>query len=162
MTGTYLIHFGIRGQKWGIRNGPPYPLDKDRSTRKEKLVKIGRDFIKNSGLLGMNLQFFASYPKTNLSFYSKNHSHSSDNLVQYDTRNRHMSDENYEKTVELWEYYDYIDNAKNERFLEACDTYLDDPIRGNQPMVKVPYGDYVYNVINGGTNVYKIIDWRKI
>lgn len=23
----YLSHHGIKGQKWGIRNGPPYPLD---------------------------------------------------------------------------------------------------------------------------------------
>ena len=25
----YLIHHGIPGQKWGDRNGPPYPLDKE-------------------------------------------------------------------------------------------------------------------------------------
>lgn len=25
---TYLTHHGIQGQKWGIKNGPPYPLDK--------------------------------------------------------------------------------------------------------------------------------------
>lgn len=23
-----LYHHGIKGQKWGVRNGPPYPLDK--------------------------------------------------------------------------------------------------------------------------------------
>lgn len=23
----YLSHYGIEGQKWGVRNGPPYPLD---------------------------------------------------------------------------------------------------------------------------------------
>ena len=25
----YLIHHGIDGQKWGVQNGPPYPLDKE-------------------------------------------------------------------------------------------------------------------------------------
>lgn len=25
-----LFHHGIKGQKWGIRNGPPYPLDKSK------------------------------------------------------------------------------------------------------------------------------------
>lgn len=24
---TYLAHHGILGQKWGVQNGPPYPLD---------------------------------------------------------------------------------------------------------------------------------------
>lgn len=24
--GLYLVHHGIRGQKWGVKNGPPYPL----------------------------------------------------------------------------------------------------------------------------------------
>lgn len=27
----HLIHHGIKGQKWGIRNGPPYPLKKNKN-----------------------------------------------------------------------------------------------------------------------------------
>lgn len=23
----YLSHHGIKGQKWGVRNGPPYPIE---------------------------------------------------------------------------------------------------------------------------------------
>lgn len=26
MNYFYLAHHGIQGQKWGVRNGPPYPL----------------------------------------------------------------------------------------------------------------------------------------
>lgn len=32
----YLIHHGIEGQKWGVRNGPPYPLDKNKFNKKKK------------------------------------------------------------------------------------------------------------------------------
>ena len=23
---TYLAHHGVKGQKWGVKNGPPYPI----------------------------------------------------------------------------------------------------------------------------------------
>ena len=35
-----LYHHGIQGQKWGVRNGPPYPLGSDVSTG-SRLRKIG-------------------------------------------------------------------------------------------------------------------------
>lgn len=28
-----LMHHGIKGQRWGVENGPPYPLDKEESRR---------------------------------------------------------------------------------------------------------------------------------
>lgn len=38
-----LAHHGIKGQKWGVRNGPPYPLDKSRKsdTIVEDAIKSG-------------------------------------------------------------------------------------------------------------------------
>lgn len=43
VTGNYytneLYHHGIKGQKWGIQNGPPYPLD-DPNLPGKKLYKI--------------------------------------------------------------------------------------------------------------------------
>ena len=29
-----LYHHGIEGQKWGVRNGPPYPLTKEAKRKK--------------------------------------------------------------------------------------------------------------------------------
>lgn len=37
MEDAAIYHHGIKGQKWGVRNGPPYPLDEATSTK----VKAG-------------------------------------------------------------------------------------------------------------------------
>ena len=34
-----LYHHGIKGQEWGVRNGPPYPLDDGNHSAKEKKSK---------------------------------------------------------------------------------------------------------------------------
>ena len=46
-----LVHHGIKGQEWGKRNGPPYPLDADAYSAKERKIgekEIG-EFIKRYG-----------------------------------------------------------------------------------------------------------------
>lgn len=35
----WLAHHGIKGQKWGIRNGPPYPLESDDNFGRSLLKK---------------------------------------------------------------------------------------------------------------------------
>ncbi len=41
---NYLEHHGIDGMKWGVQNGPPYPLDKEKHDR---VVKKGQKKIKS-------------------------------------------------------------------------------------------------------------------
>jgi len=44
-----LIHHGIDGQKWGIQNGPPYPLDpSDYSKSEKKALKQDLKWIKKN------------------------------------------------------------------------------------------------------------------
>lgn len=46
MHGSYLAHYGIKGQSWGVRNGPPYPLNQkthDRVLRKHALQQKSKD-----------------------------------------------------------------------------------------------------------------------
>lgn len=42
-----LTHHGIKGQSWGVRNGPPYPLDADVHKR----VVTGENQVKEKGLI---------------------------------------------------------------------------------------------------------------
>ena len=37
----YLQHNGIKGQKWGVRNGPPYPLkyEDHSAVQKKKTIQ---------------------------------------------------------------------------------------------------------------------------
>ena len=39
MNKLYLVHHGIKGQSWGERNGPPYPLSDEQASAKQK--KLG-------------------------------------------------------------------------------------------------------------------------
>lgn len=43
---SFLSHHGIRGQKWGVKNGPPYPLDQEKHDR--VVGKIGKRQRKSS------------------------------------------------------------------------------------------------------------------
>ena len=41
-----LKHYGIEGQKWGVRNGPPYPLDRQKvkkSSIQDKAKRVLKD-----------------------------------------------------------------------------------------------------------------------
>jgi len=53
--GNELKHHGIKGQKWGVRNGPPYPL-----------TSLKKNF------LDYNLQLFAKKKPNNSGFKYKN------------------------------------------------------------------------------------------
>lgn len=48
MAKYYLAHHGIKGQKWGVKNGPPYPLHSSRQLgRAEQLTSQTLNKYKN-------------------------------------------------------------------------------------------------------------------
>lgn len=38
--GDILVHHGVKGQKWGVRNGPPYPIDDKTLIKGSKLSSV--------------------------------------------------------------------------------------------------------------------------
>lgn len=44
-----LAHHGILGQKWGHRNGPPYPLDASAHSKAEKEAMASKSGSSGSG-----------------------------------------------------------------------------------------------------------------
>lgn len=58
---TYLQHHGILGMRWGVRNGPPYPIGVSRHSASEKragwrksLDKPGKESHNRSGRTGLS------------------------------------------------------------------------------------------------------------
>lgn len=51
MEHIYLVHHGIDGQKWGKRNGPPYPLDsnpkRQAQRKRNSMSSSGNDEVSN-------------------------------------------------------------------------------------------------------------------
>lgn len=47
-TDNYLVHHGIPNQKWGVRNGPPYPLDEGQKSPAEKRYRTDKGYKKRS------------------------------------------------------------------------------------------------------------------
>lgn len=48
MKKGYLIHYGILGQKWGVKNGPPYPLSGGNFSESERRAKYKKRKGKNN------------------------------------------------------------------------------------------------------------------
>lgn len=64
-----IEHHGRRGQKWGIRNGPPYPLDREQFSARERMLdKEGNSIAATGSQKGWQksklLSEFAKVPYT--------------------------------------------------------------------------------------------------
>lgn len=80
----YLMHHGIKGQKWGVRNGPPYPLKDGAHSAAEKKaggdVRVGPHITKKE--VGIALAAAAIAGITAAGIYSAVKLNGSDALVR--------------------------------------------------------------------------------
>lgn len=47
---SWLAHHGVEGQRWGVKHGPPYPLDDDISTGSRLKISTNNDFTDKDNL----------------------------------------------------------------------------------------------------------------
>lgn len=62
----YLVHHGIKGQKWGVQNGPPYPLKPGIAARVKTRLRYGRKDAED-------VKKASDKAKTLSEYYSANH-----------------------------------------------------------------------------------------
>ena len=60
-----LYHHGIEGQKWGVRNGPPYPLDRSTSNRIKSYGERANKYYKSKARVPLHI-FRLNFPLLSL------------------------------------------------------------------------------------------------
>lgn len=50
MNNSYIAHHGVKGQQWGVRNGPPYPLNASAHSSSEKKAGWRKSLGKSDNL----------------------------------------------------------------------------------------------------------------
>ena len=119
-----LYHHGINGQKWGVRNGPPYPIQKTRPST-GKILKKQKKLPRNATY--QNLDSWGKSPKTNI-LYITGKSGSGKSTVA-----TNLKDKNTE-VIHLDSYFDQ-GNVSNKDF----DKYLN-RIKSDYKRLKTPKG----------------------
>lgn len=80
-----LVHHGIKGQKWGEKNGPPYPLKSSQKSSSEKAVKARTDAGLGAtvALTVMTVAYIAAVAKAAKSTASKTEAEFRKNRKEY-------------------------------------------------------------------------------
>lgn len=86
-TQNQFLHHGIQGQKWGVRNGPPYPLDRKAKSiyekAKQKEPKITNDLQNIANNTDSRLYGLENRLKTKESIYRKQSQKEINDAVRY-------------------------------------------------------------------------------
>ena len=139
-----LYHHGIKGQKWGVQNGPPYPLDSNISTGKrlkneKNIDKIQKERAKTF-LKALNKNDYTKYYKLcdeiveNDSSFKKivnQYSNLEATKFEKDLRDDKLPEKYIEKTIDYLlkhfsEAYSYFKDDRYEMYYEVKENGLND------------------------------------
>ena len=116
----YLSHHGIEGQRWGVRNGPPYPLNDKHKTKQNLLNANGRNIEKWRTSKNNNVLYIIGGSGSGKSTTARNISGNNsvihlDTLLEKQNQNTKFSNKEFEKYLE----------SKNIDWKKAADTSID-------------------------------------
>ena len=102
-----LYHHGIEGQKWGKRNGPPYPLSKEDYSAAEKKAK---GYKKQLNHLAAG--------RSTASYNSLENAYKADKVNAKLKKEISKHGENSKKAKELQDEFDFLNSKTKESFAE--------------------------------------------
>lgn len=135
-TSNDLYHHGILGQKWGKRNGPPYPLDSGSSkptTDYAKRLKKEKKLPRNA--ISQNLNDWGKSAKTNVLYISGASGTGKSTVAQ------NLKDDNTE-IINLDSYFDNIDGPHSKDFDKYLDSIKSDFRRILTPKNEIDVGEW--------------------
>lgn len=132
---VYLAHHGIAGQKWGVRNGPPYPLERQVGTPKHRVVRtdLGREFLK--GARTANIDKWGKSPNTNVLYVTGQSGSGKSTIAQK------LSDKNT-SAIHLDSYFDNPEGPHNKAFDDHLRQHLPDYKKLSWPKNKISLNDW--------------------
>ena len=129
-----LYHHGIKGQAWGVRNGPPYPLERHDNDSINGIVFRGRSYLRE--LLKNRVVDFYRWPE--------------------------MSDDDYYLANELYNKKEEV-RVSGEIYNRIGKVLRDDLsiIEKQTPVFTKHIPGYKITVVNKGYDEFKIIEIEK-
>lgn len=132
-----LAHHGIKGQKWGVRNGPPYPIDK--SSKESNMVKDAIESGRVSKIINKDKQrrHTLSGHDSGRSYINGDLNFAQELINKHSGKGKPITDKHGEWT-------------KKERFSD--DSYIGEYVNANGEEIKTKKGVIVYS--KTGAHVY--------
>lgn len=115
---NYLMHHGIQGQKWGVRNGPPYPLNGEKlagniyNLAKKKEKEITRDVVFSAQQAGAKMYGLEHKLKTKESIARK---------IDTDSKEKNIS--LFESASDIKDAVRYTTIAEDDNFVQAYNKF---------------------------------------
>lgn len=94
----YLMHHGIKGQHWGVKNGPPYPLDDNRSLAIKNLQNAKTSNLRKWGKSQKtNVLYIAGYSGSGKSTTAIGLANENDHVIHLDMYTESLSPSEHKK-----------------------------------------------------------------
>ena len=115
-----LYHHGIKGQKWGVSNGPPYPLSDEVSTGKrlKKIEKLQKKIEQNRGYMKEHEDYYKNKADREAVMKKNDRDQKVKKIIDNTVRKIEKANKKIEKANEKFEKQSSRIEKHNERQLE--------------------------------------------